>query len=156
MVVGAASKKAAQSFRQKTLGNRSMLNTLNAPPHMRLSGVRFHDARYIRRYGCLLWSALVVHVAFVIAVAMPSHSMCLLLRFWGTPLPVWASEDMQEIVVVGSVKELEELSGHKVHATHLQCCYCTTVTTPAASCSLNIVNDHWTLFCALFGSLALV
>lgn len=35
-------------------------------------------------------------------------------RFWGTPLPVWASQDMEEIVVVGSVAELEELSGHKV------------------------------------------
>ena len=35
-------------------------------------------------------------------------------RFWGTPLPVWASEDMQEIVVIGSVQELEELSGEKV------------------------------------------
>lgn len=35
-------------------------------------------------------------------------------RFWGTPLPVWASEDMQEIVVIGSVQELEQLSGEKV------------------------------------------
>lgn len=35
-------------------------------------------------------------------------------RFWGTPLPVWASQDMEEIVVIGSVAELEELSGHKV------------------------------------------
>jgi len=35
-------------------------------------------------------------------------------RFWGTPLPVWASKDMEEIVVIGSVAELEELSGHKV------------------------------------------
>lgn len=32
-------------------------------------------------------------------------------RYWGTPLPVWHSEDWEEIVVVGSVKELEELSG---------------------------------------------
>lgn len=35
-------------------------------------------------------------------------------RFWGTPLPVWVSQDMEEVVVVGSVQELEELSGHKV------------------------------------------
>lgn len=32
-------------------------------------------------------------------------------RYWGTPLPVWHSEDWEEIVCVGSVKELEELSG---------------------------------------------
>lgn len=27
-------------------------------------------------------------------------------RYWGNPIPIWASEDMQEIVCVGSVKEL--------------------------------------------------
>ncbi|TFY83550.1 hypothetical protein EWM64_g468 [Hericium alpestre] len=32
-------------------------------------------------------------------------------RFWGTPIPLWASEDMQEIVAIGSVEELERLSG---------------------------------------------
>ncbi|KAF9651100.1 isoleucine-tRNA ligase [Thelephora ganbajun] len=32
-------------------------------------------------------------------------------RYWGTPIPLWASEDMQEIVCVGSIKELGELSG---------------------------------------------
>lgn len=32
-------------------------------------------------------------------------------RYWGTPLPIWVSDDYEEIVVVGSVKELEELSG---------------------------------------------
>lgn len=32
-------------------------------------------------------------------------------RYWGTPIPLWASEDMEEIVCVGSVAELEELSG---------------------------------------------
>lgn len=34
-------------------------------------------------------------------------------RFWGTPIPLWASEDMKEIVCVGSVDELKELSGYK-------------------------------------------
>jgi len=28
-------------------------------------------------------------------------------RFWGTPLPVWTSEDGSEVVVIGSVAELE-------------------------------------------------
>lgn len=32
-------------------------------------------------------------------------------RYWGTPLPVWHSDDWEEVVCVGSVKELEELSG---------------------------------------------
>lgn len=35
-------------------------------------------------------------------------------RFWGTPLPVWVSDDRQEVVVIGSVAELEQLSGEKV------------------------------------------
>ncbi len=34
-------------------------------------------------------------------------------RYWGTPLPVWHSEDWEEVVCVGSVAELEELSGVK-------------------------------------------
>ena len=35
-------------------------------------------------------------------------------RFWGTPLPIWVSDDGEEIVCVGSVAELEELTGAKV------------------------------------------
>ncbi|KAF8530134.1 isoleucine-tRNA ligase [Hysterangium stoloniferum] len=34
-------------------------------------------------------------------------------RYWGTPIPLWASEDFEEIVCVGSIQELEELSGIK-------------------------------------------
>lgn len=34
-------------------------------------------------------------------------------RYWGTPMPVWASEDFQEIVCAGSVEELKKLSGFK-------------------------------------------
>lgn len=33
-------------------------------------------------------------------------------RYWGTPLPLWTSEDMKEVVCVGSVAELKELSGY--------------------------------------------
>ena len=32
-------------------------------------------------------------------------------RYWGNPIPIWASDDMQELVCVGSIKELRELSG---------------------------------------------
>mmetsp|Transcript_27236 Transcript_27236/g.35304 ORF Transcript_27236/g.35304 Transcript_27236/m.35304 type:complete len:1166 (+) Transcript_27236:87-3584(+) len=29
-------------------------------------------------------------------------------RFWGTPIPIWANEEMTEVVCIGSVAELEE------------------------------------------------
>ena len=32
-------------------------------------------------------------------------------RYWGTPLPIWLSEDREEVVVVSSIAELERLSG---------------------------------------------
>eukprot|EP00668_Euglena_longa_P014268 GGOE01018247.1.p1 GENE.GGOE01018247.1~~GGOE01018247.1.p1 ORF type:complete len:1070 (+),score=313.51 GGOE01018247.1:91-3300(+) len=39
-------------------------------------------------------------------------------RYWGTPLPIWHSEDWEEIVVIGSVAELEERSGKKFTDIH--------------------------------------
>lgn len=39
-------------------------------------------------------------------------------RYWGTPIPIWASDDGEELVCIGSIKELEELSGHKVTDLH--------------------------------------
>ncbi|KAL9123440.1 MAG: hypothetical protein Q9187_000010 [Circinaria calcarea] len=32
-------------------------------------------------------------------------------RYWGTPIPLWASDDLKEIVCIGSVDELKTLSG---------------------------------------------
>ena len=32
-------------------------------------------------------------------------------RYWGTPIPLWTSEDYKEIICVGSIAELKELSG---------------------------------------------
>ena len=32
-------------------------------------------------------------------------------RYWGTPLPLWVSDDYEEIVCVGSIAELQELTG---------------------------------------------
>ena len=32
-------------------------------------------------------------------------------RFWGTPIPMWMSDDGEEVVIVSSVAQLEELSG---------------------------------------------
>ncbi|KAF5393385.1 hypothetical protein D9757_000718 [Collybiopsis confluens] len=34
-------------------------------------------------------------------------------RYWGTPIPLWVSDDMDEVVAIGSVEELETLSGVK-------------------------------------------
>ncbi|KAJ7188081.1 tRNA synthetases class I-domain-containing protein [Mycena filopes] len=34
-------------------------------------------------------------------------------RYWGTPLPLWASEDKKEVICIGSIEELERLSGVK-------------------------------------------
>uniref|UniRef100_A0A0W0FH74 Isoleucine--tRNA ligase, cytoplasmic n=1 Tax=Moniliophthora roreri TaxID=221103 RepID=A0A0W0FH74_MONRR len=32
-------------------------------------------------------------------------------RYWGTPLPLWVSDDYEEVVAIGSIAELEKLSG---------------------------------------------
>jgi isoleucyl-tRNA synthetase len=39
-------------------------------------------------------------------------------RFWGTPIPIWTSDDGEEIVVVGSKAELEEITGEKIDDLH--------------------------------------
>ncbi|XP_032893153.1 isoleucine--tRNA ligase, cytoplasmic [Amblyraja radiata] len=39
-------------------------------------------------------------------------------RYWGTPIPLWVSEDFEEVVCVGSVAELEDLSGIKIEDLH--------------------------------------
>jgi isoleucyl-tRNA synthetase len=38
-------------------------------------------------------------------------------RFWGTPIPVWRSKS-GKIITIGSIKELEDLSGQKVTDLH--------------------------------------
>lgn len=48
-------------------------------------------------------------------------------RYWGTPVPLWVSDDYSEIVCIGSVEELKELSGytgeikdlHRQHVDHI-------------------------------------
>ena len=32
-------------------------------------------------------------------------------RFWGTPIPMWVSDDGEEVVIISSIKELEERTG---------------------------------------------
>ncbi|KAK1761488.1 isoleucyl-tRNA synthetase [Echria macrotheca] len=40
-------------------------------------------------------------------------------RYWGTPIPLWASDDFEELVCIGSIEELKELSGYKGEITDL-------------------------------------
>jgi isoleucyl-tRNA synthetase len=49
-------------------------------------------------------------------------------RYWGAPLPIWVSEDGQERICVGSVKELSELSGQDLSALELHRPYVDEVT----------------------------
>ena len=39
-------------------------------------------------------------------------------RFWGTPIPIWADKDCSEIVCIGSIQELKELSGVEITDLH--------------------------------------
>ncbi|XP_075704435.1 isoleucine--tRNA ligase, cytoplasmic-like [Rhinoderma darwinii] len=39
-------------------------------------------------------------------------------RYWGTPIPLWVSEDFEEVVCVGSLAELELLTGGKATDLH--------------------------------------
>ncbi|XP_047438407.1 isoleucine--tRNA ligase, cytoplasmic [Mugil cephalus] len=39
-------------------------------------------------------------------------------RYWGTPIPLWVSDDYEEVVCVSSMAELEELTGVKVTDLH--------------------------------------
>jgi isoleucyl-tRNA synthetase len=40
-------------------------------------------------------------------------------RYWGTPIPLWVSDDLEEKVCIGSVAELKELSGYEGDLTDL-------------------------------------
>lgn len=39
-------------------------------------------------------------------------------RYWGTPIPIWMSESGDEVVCIGSIEELEILSGIKIKDLH--------------------------------------
>ena len=40
-------------------------------------------------------------------------------RYWGTPIPLWVSNDFKEIVCVGSIEELKKLSGFQGDITDI-------------------------------------
>jgi isoleucyl-tRNA synthetase len=39
-------------------------------------------------------------------------------RFWGTPIPIWICEETDETICIGSIEELEQLSGVRVTDLH--------------------------------------
>ena len=45
-------------------------------------------------------------------------------RFWGTPIPLWVSEDGEEVVCVSSREELAKLSGKRPDDLHRELCDC--------------------------------
>jgi len=50
-------------------------------------------------------------------------------RFWGTPIPLWISDDLEEMIAIGSVDELYQLSGVKVTDLHKE--YVDNITIPS-------------------------
>ncbi|OGF31197.1 hypothetical protein A2533_04340 [Candidatus Falkowbacteria bacterium RIFOXYD2_FULL_35_9] len=56
-------------------------------------------------------------------------------RYWGNPMPVWKCENCEEIRVVGSINELETLSGVKVENLHKQ--YVDKIEFPCEKCGEN-------------------
>ncbi|KAI6996973.1 isoleucyl-tRNA synthetase, partial [Hortaea werneckii] len=52
-------------------------------------------------------------------------------RYWGTPLPLWVSDDMKEIVCVSSVAELKKLSGYEGEIKDLHRDSVDTITIPS-------------------------
>jgi isoleucyl-tRNA synthetase len=48
-------------------------------------------------------------------------------RYWGNPIPIWVSDDFMEVVCIGSIQELKDLSGvtdvtdiHRENLDHIQ------------------------------------
>jgi isoleucyl-tRNA synthetase len=53
-------------------------------------------------------------------------------RFWGTPLPMWVNPDHpEEMICVGSIKKLEELTGQKVTDLHRESVDDLTIPSPS-------------------------
>eukprot|EP00026_Physarum_polycephalum_P001231 Phypoly_transcript_01232.p1 GENE.Phypoly_transcript_01232~~Phypoly_transcript_01232.p1 ORF type:complete len:1147 (-),score=157.12 Phypoly_transcript_01232:70-3510(-) len=66
-------------------------------------------------------------------------------RYWGTPLPLWMSDDGSEIVCVGSIDELEKLSGVRVTDLHRESIDHITITSQSGKVLRRVdeVFDCW-------------
>nr|KAF6394782.1 hypothetical protein HJG59_006577 [Molossus molossus] len=62
-------------------------------------------------------------------------------RYWGTPIPLWVSEDFEEVVCIGSMAELEELSGAKISDLHRESIDHLTIPSRCGKGSLHRVSD---------------
>jgi len=65
-------------------------------------------------------------------------------RYWGTPIPVWETEDGERIVI-GSIKELEKLSGQKITDLHRPFIDEVVITTPSGKKAYRVkeILDVW-------------
>ncbi|KAK3043989.1 Isoleucine--tRNA ligase, cytoplasmic, partial [Coniosporium uncinatum] len=52
-------------------------------------------------------------------------------RYWGTPIPLWVNHDLSEIVAVGSIAELKELSGYEGEITDIHADKINHITIPS-------------------------
>ena len=69
-------------------------------------------------------------------------------RFWGTPIPLWVSDDGKEVVAVGSIAELRKLSGRDdvgddLHRESVDAITLTSPTTGATLRRVDEVFDCW-------------
>ncbi|KAM9641594.1 isoleucine--tRNA ligase, cytoplasmic isoform 2-T2 [Trichechus inunguis] len=62
-------------------------------------------------------------------------------RYWGTPIPLWVSDDFQEVVCIGSVAELEELSGAKISDLHRESLDHLTIPSRCGKGSLHRISE---------------
>ena len=62
-------------------------------------------------------------------------------RYWGTPLPIWRDEESGEAVCVGSVEELQELTGEKVDDLHKHCIDHLEIPAPSGNGTLKRVPE---------------
>ncbi|XP_066224460.1 isoleucine--tRNA ligase, cytoplasmic [Saccopteryx leptura] len=62
-------------------------------------------------------------------------------RYWGTPIPLWVSEDFEEIVCIGSMAELEELSGAKISDLHRESIDDLTIPSRCGKGSLHRISE---------------
>ncbi|MCB0309439.1 MAG: isoleucine--tRNA ligase, partial [Bdellovibrionales bacterium] len=67
-------------------------------------------------------------------------------RFWGNPIPIWRDEESGESLCVGSIEELEKLTGKKIEDLHKQYLDPLTIVSPKTGKTLKRVPhvlDCW-------------
>ncbi len=62
-------------------------------------------------------------------------------RFWGIPLPIWKCPECGEIKVIGSVEELEKLSGKKITELHRPWIDDITIKCPKCGAEMHRIPD---------------